>query len=50
MGIENSGNCIFDPIWSKKKKEMAFIFAKLNLNSTQLNSTQTEVEMFYIST
>ena len=24
--------------------------AKLNLNSTQLNSTQTEVEMVYIST
>ena len=26
------------------------IIAKLNLNSTQLNSTQTEVEMVYIST
>ena len=26
------------------------VIAKLNLNSTQLNSTQTEVEMVYIST
>ena len=26
------------------------VIAKLNLNSTQLNSTQIEVEMVYIST
>ena len=30
--------------------DIVFHIAKLNLNSTQLNSTQTEVEMVYIST